>query len=165
MMRSFLIRRSTCGPKRSAESASHCYVMIVALQFIDLFDAIHAELTQQALTNSHLPRDTNGPSSRIRIRPRRPLCTRTYYSMIIRYIATRVRAHGISLAILTIQTHICGRSTKKARQMLFLIRDSSLITLFSITSSDEYTCSSPPRRVGVVSFAIALPYAVKSVYV
>ena len=58
-------------------------------------------------------------------------------------------------------------ATKKARQMLFLIRDSSLITLFSPTnSSDEFTCSSTPRRrVGVVSFSIALRRVVKNFYV
>ena len=56
-------------------------------------------------------------------------------------------------------------ATKKARQMLFLIRDSSLITLFSTTSSsDEFACSST-RRISVVNFAITLRCAVKSVYV
>ena len=67
--------------------------------------------------NSHLTRETNGPSSpRIQTRPRCPLSTRTSYPMIVRYSAGSWKT---SLAILTsptTPTRGCGHSTMTTRR-------------------------------------------------
>ena len=53
-------------------------------------------------------------------------------------------------------------ATKKARQMLFLIRDSSLITLFSTTSSSPQTNLLAPLHVASVSSISPSPFAAPS---